>query len=92
MQSVHLFLTDGLNFSCRHFVRYEGFTVAFAVEMVGLMMLLRINALYGKKKWIVQGLGALLLIETGVNIWLIIGAGRTGISFINSRVLLTIPS
>jgi len=60
---------------CRQFVRYEGFTVAFAVEVVGLMMLIRISALYGNQKFIVRSLGALLLIETGVNIWLISGAG-----------------
>lgn len=40
------------------------------------MMLIRISALYGNKKFIARSLGALLLIETGVNIWLISGAGR----------------
>ena len=38
------------------------------------MMLMRVNALYAKRKWIARSLGALLLIETGVNIWLISGA------------------
>ncbi|KAJ7134271.1 hypothetical protein C8R44DRAFT_976902 [Mycena epipterygia] len=56
---------------CTHFVRYEGCTVAIAVEGVGLMMLLRINALYPTRKWITATLGALLVVETGINIWLI---------------------
>ncbi|KAF8959124.1 hypothetical protein BDZ97DRAFT_1761624 [Flammula alnicola] len=45
--------------------------VAIAVEVVGLMMLLRINALYPHQKWITRGLGALLIFETVVNAWLI---------------------
>ncbi|KAJ6511926.1 hypothetical protein C8R47DRAFT_1291422 [Mycena vitilis] len=56
---------------CTHFIRYEGCTVAIAVEMVGLMMLLRINALYPRRKWITGMLAFLLLVETGINIWLI---------------------
>jgi len=60
---------------CSRFVRYEGCTVAMAVEVVGLMMLLRINALYPHQKWIIRGLAALLVCETVLNVWLISGAG-----------------
>ncbi|KAF8802102.1 hypothetical protein BYT27DRAFT_7113384 [Phlegmacium glaucopus] len=56
---------------CTHFVRYEGCTSAIAIEVVGLMMLLRINALYPQQKWISRGLGLILIIETAVNAWLI---------------------
>ncbi|KAJ7163108.1 hypothetical protein C8R46DRAFT_1221905 [Mycena filopes] len=56
---------------CTQFVKYEGVTVALAVEVVGLMMLLRINALYPTRKWIAGLLGVLLAVETGINIWLI---------------------
>ncbi|KAJ7457645.1 hypothetical protein B0H11DRAFT_2243400 [Mycena galericulata] len=49
----------------------EGCTVAIAVEVVGLMMLLRINALYPTRRWISAVLGALLVVETCINIWLI---------------------
>ncbi|KAF9524115.1 hypothetical protein CPB83DRAFT_861778 [Crepidotus variabilis] len=56
---------------CAKFVRYEGCTVAIAVEVVGLMMLLRINALYPKQRWIVMGLGTILFVETVMNVWLI---------------------
>ena len=52
-------------------MRYEGSTVAIAVEVVGLMMLIRINALYLQYKWITRSLAVILLVETGVNIWLI---------------------
>ncbi|KAJ7695809.1 hypothetical protein B0H17DRAFT_1131402, partial [Mycena rosella] len=56
---------------CTHFIRYEGCTVAIAVEVVGLMMLLRINALYPTRRWIPALLGVLLAVETGINVWLI---------------------
>ncbi|KAF8802104.1 hypothetical protein BYT27DRAFT_7215533 [Phlegmacium glaucopus] len=56
---------------CSHFVRYEGCTFAIAVEVVGLMMLLRISAIYPKQKWISRGLALILIIETAVNAWLI---------------------
>ncbi|KAJ6620701.1 hypothetical protein B0H10DRAFT_2215695 [Mycena sp. CBHHK59/15] len=56
---------------CTHFIRYEGCTVAIAVEVVGLMMLLRIHALYPTRKWISGLLGVLLIVETAVNIYLI---------------------
>ncbi|KAJ7822495.1 hypothetical protein B0H14DRAFT_2828530 [Mycena olivaceomarginata] len=49
----------------------EGCTVAIAVEVVGAMMLLRINALYPRQKWITALLGVLLIVETGINAWLI---------------------
>ena len=61
---------------CARFVRFEGCTVAIAVEVVGLMMLLRIRALYPHQKWIVKGLGILLVFETIMNIWLISRAER----------------
>ncbi|KAJ7465239.1 hypothetical protein FB451DRAFT_1402944 [Mycena latifolia] len=48
-----------------------GCTVAIAVEVVGLMMLLRINALYPTRRWITAMLGVLLVVETAINIWLI---------------------
>ncbi|KAJ7366491.1 hypothetical protein DFH08DRAFT_834476 [Mycena albidolilacea] len=56
---------------CARFIRYEGCTVAIAVEVVGAMMLLRINALYPRQKWITALLGVLLVVETGINAWLI---------------------
>jgi hypothetical protein len=62
---------------CARFVRYEGCTVAIAVEVVGLMMLLRINALYPHQKWITRGLALLLIFETVMNAWLISRGQRT---------------
>ncbi|KAF9558955.1 hypothetical protein CPC08DRAFT_638345, partial [Agrocybe pediades] len=56
---------------CAQFVRYEGCTVAIAVEVVGLMMLLRIKALYPHQKWIINCLWCILLFETAMNAWLI---------------------
>ncbi|KAJ6488978.1 hypothetical protein C8R45DRAFT_1213569 [Mycena sanguinolenta] len=56
---------------CTHFVRYEGCATAIAVEVVGAMMLLRINALYPTQRWITVLLGLMLVVETGINAWLI---------------------
>jgi hypothetical protein len=52
------------------------------------MMLIRINALYVEQKWIARSLGALLFLETGVNIWLISGAERVGFPFLKFEDLL----
>jgi len=57
--------------SCAHFVRYEGVATVICIETVGLMMLLRIQALYSGHKWLVRSLAIFLLLETGVNAWLI---------------------
>jgi hypothetical protein len=52
--------------------------VALAIEVVGLMMLLRIRAIYsGRSKTYITILLALILaIETVINVWLIIFAQR----------------
>ncbi|KAJ3800854.1 hypothetical protein GGU11DRAFT_771406, partial [Lentinula aff. detonsa] len=57
--------------SCRHFIRYEGCTVAIAIEVVGIMMLIRIRAIYSGNKIITSILVGILLVETGINAWLI---------------------
>ncbi|KAF9493526.1 hypothetical protein BDN71DRAFT_1450207 [Pleurotus eryngii] len=59
--------------SCERFIKYEGTTVAFAVEVVGLMMSLRIRALYPHQPFIAYFLWFLLTVETGLNVWLISG-------------------
>jgi len=41
------------------------------IHIVGLMMLLRIFALYKSRKWIVAGVGVLLLLQAVVNAWLL---------------------
>ncbi|PFH46749.1 hypothetical protein AMATHDRAFT_153931, partial [Amanita thiersii Skay4041] len=63
----------GLSFRsfCKNFVRYEGCMFAIAIEIVGLMMYLRINALYPWHRWISRSLLLILVIETGVHVWLI---------------------
>ncbi|KAJ3560989.1 hypothetical protein NP233_g10478 [Leucocoprinus birnbaumii] len=62
---------------CANFVKYEGVTVSLAVEMVGLMMLVRIRAVYrdSNQLSITVFLAFLLLLETVINIWLIAHAG-----------------
>jgi len=70
---------------CSHFVRYEGFTFAIAIEVVGVMMLLRINAIYPHHKWLSRGLAFYLLLETVMIVWLISG-GQAVIHNSNSGV------
>ncbi|KDQ25298.1 hypothetical protein PLEOSDRAFT_169364 [Pleurotus ostreatus PC15] len=79
---------------CERFIKYEGTTVAFAVEVVGLMMSLRIRALYPHQPFIAYFLWFLLTVETGLNAWLISG-GRavphnpdSGVHCKNSVLLL----
>ncbi|KAJ3729349.1 hypothetical protein C8R42DRAFT_742020 [Lentinula raphanica] len=64
---------ENVAYRCRHFIRYEGCTVAIAVEVVGIMMLIRIRAIYSGNKIITAILVGILLVETGVNAWLISG-------------------
>ncbi|KAJ4494589.1 hypothetical protein C8J55DRAFT_545650 [Lentinula edodes] len=55
---------------CQHFVRYEGAMTMIGINIVGLMMLIRIYALYRNQKFIVAGVAVLLLIEMGTYAWL----------------------
>ncbi|KIM78447.1 hypothetical protein PILCRDRAFT_824331 [Piloderma croceum F 1598] len=57
---------------CKHYVRYEGSMTVIGIEVVNIMMLLRVHALYYRKSQIVIGLVAsILLVETGMNIYLL---------------------
>ncbi|KAJ3965465.1 hypothetical protein EV361DRAFT_651998 [Lentinula raphanica] len=64
---MELYLVDS---SCRHFVRYEGAMTMIGINVVGLMMLIRIFALYKDQKWVVTGVASLLIAEIGVYSWL----------------------
>jgi len=56
--------------TCQHFIRYEGSMTIIGIEVVGLMMLLRVYAMWHHKKWVVGIVAGILLIETGINAWL----------------------
>lgn len=55
---------------CQHFIRYEGSMTIIGIEVVGLMMLLRVYAMWNQYKWIVGFIASILIIETGINAWL----------------------
>ncbi|KAL5501881.1 hypothetical protein ACEPAH_9142 [Sanghuangporus vaninii] len=58
--------------ACKHFVRYEGATTVIAFGVTGLMMILRVNALYSGRSRIVQViLCSLWLAQVGVCAWLL---------------------
>ncbi|KAF8236407.1 hypothetical protein L208DRAFT_1528715 [Tricholoma matsutake] len=56
---------------CRHFIRFEGSMTMIGIHVVGLMMLLRIYALYHQQRWIVAGVGLLLVVQAIINGWLL---------------------
>ncbi|KAJ7735720.1 hypothetical protein B0H16DRAFT_1575150 [Mycena metata] len=56
---------------CQHFIRYEGSMTVIGIYTVGLMMLIRINALYTDKRYIVYSLGLLWLLMVIVQAWLL---------------------
>ncbi|KAJ7790398.1 hypothetical protein B0H14DRAFT_2939923 [Mycena olivaceomarginata] len=56
---------------CRHFIRYEGAMTVIGIHVVGLMMLIRIQALYSDKRYVPICLGTLWLIMFSVQAWLL---------------------
>ncbi|KAJ6467789.1 hypothetical protein C8R45DRAFT_1019099 [Mycena sanguinolenta] len=56
---------------CKHFVRYEGAMTMIGIHVVGLMMLIRINALYWDKRWVGFALGNLWVVMFSIQAWLL---------------------
>ncbi|OSD07133.1 hypothetical protein PYCCODRAFT_1402487 [Trametes coccinea BRFM310] len=56
---------------CEHFVRYEGSMTVIGINIAALMMLLRIYAMYERKKSVVIFVGVVFCVEFGVNAWLL---------------------
>ncbi|KAJ6511905.1 hypothetical protein C8R47DRAFT_1313998 [Mycena vitilis] len=56
---------------CRHFIRYEGAMTLIGIHVVGVMMFLRIYALYSTRRIVVAGVFFILLVSIGVNAWLL---------------------
>ncbi|KAK6974584.1 hypothetical protein R3P38DRAFT_3412485 [Favolaschia claudopus] len=56
---------------CHHFIRYEGAMTVIGIHVVGLMMLIRINALYTNKRYVVYAVGVGWLIMFSVQAWLL---------------------
>ncbi|KAJ3790146.1 hypothetical protein GGU10DRAFT_188692 [Lentinula aff. detonsa] len=59
-----------VRFTCEHVVRFEGAMTMIGINIVGLMMLIRIYALYKNQKWVVAGVAVLLLVEMATYSWL----------------------
>ncbi|KAJ6511898.1 hypothetical protein C8R47DRAFT_1207254 [Mycena vitilis] len=58
-------------FRCAHFVRYEGSMTLIGIHVVGMMMFLRIRALYWTNRVVVGGVFSLLLVSLGISAWLL---------------------
>ncbi|RPD77742.1 hypothetical protein L226DRAFT_521296 [Lentinus tigrinus ALCF2SS1-7] len=56
---------------CQHFVRYEGSMTVIGINTTALMMLLRVYAMYEKRKSIVLFVGLIFCVEFGTNAWLL---------------------
>jgi len=57
--------------TCQEFVRYEGAMTTIGIQVAGLMMFLRVRAIYNKKKAVVWSVMLLFLVWVGVNAWLL---------------------
>lgn len=56
---------------CRHFIRFEGSMTVIGIHVVGLMMLLRIKALYAGNRLVVGFVFLLFMAMLVVNAWLL---------------------
>ncbi|KAJ7729717.1 hypothetical protein B0H14DRAFT_3511716 [Mycena olivaceomarginata] len=57
--------------SCHHFIRFEGAMTVIGIHVVGIMMLLRISALYSTQRIVVGAVFVLWLVMFSVNAWLL---------------------
>ncbi|KAF8558281.1 hypothetical protein OG21DRAFT_1227820 [Imleria badia] len=58
--------------SCQRFVRYEGVMTVIGTQVAGLMMFLRVRAIYNGKKTVVWSMILLFFIWLGANAWLLV--------------------
>ncbi|KAG1763065.1 hypothetical protein EDD22DRAFT_1050386 [Suillus occidentalis] len=56
---------------CEHFVRYEGAMTAVGIQVVGLMMFLRVRAMYHDNRYIVILVASLWFVWVAVVAWLL---------------------
>ncbi|KIK48050.1 hypothetical protein CY34DRAFT_798673 [Suillus luteus UH-Slu-Lm8-n1] len=56
---------------CEHFVRYEGAMTAVGIQVVGLMMFLRVRAMYRDNRYIVIFVASLWFVWVAVVAWLL---------------------
>lgn len=69
--NLYAYLSDWNPETCARYVRYEGAMTVIGINIVGLMMFLRVRALYGKNMIVVCSVASLLALEFGVNAWLL---------------------
>ncbi|KAK7048000.1 hypothetical protein R3P38DRAFT_2866841 [Favolaschia claudopus] len=66
-----LLLGTILRCRCRDFIRFEGAMTLIGIHVVGIMMLLRIHAIYSANRPIVGFVAFLLLVSFSINAWLL---------------------
>lgn len=69
--NLYAYLTNWKPETCARYIRYEGSMVVIGINIVGVMMFLRVRALYNKSLRVIGPVGALLAFELGVNSWLL---------------------
>ncbi|KAG2365115.1 hypothetical protein BDR07DRAFT_1399896 [Suillus spraguei] len=78
-------LPSWLFIKCEHFVRYEGAMTAVGIQIVGLMMFLRVRAMYCDNRYVVILVASLLFAWVAVSAWLLShGVAVSHSSFIHS--------
>ncbi|KAK7464888.1 hypothetical protein VKT23_006097 [Stygiomarasmius scandens] len=66
----HCIELDVQSCKCHRFIRYEGAVTMVGIDIVGLMMFLRIFALYHGKKLVIYAVAALLALMIAMNAWM----------------------
>ncbi|KAG2065294.1 hypothetical protein BDR04DRAFT_1108761 [Suillus decipiens] len=56
---------------CQHFVRYEGAMTAVGIQVVGLMMFLRVRAMYCNNRYVTILVASLFFVWVAVGAWLL---------------------
>ncbi|KAG2060703.1 hypothetical protein BDR06DRAFT_967136 [Suillus hirtellus] len=69
---------------CEHFVRYEGAMTAVGIQVVGLMMFLRVRAMYYDNRCVVILVASLLFVWVAVGAWLLSHGVACRMEFSNS--------
>ncbi|KAH7913952.1 hypothetical protein BJ138DRAFT_1214535 [Hygrophoropsis aurantiaca] len=64
-------------YRCSHFVRYEGAMTVIGIQIAGLMMFIRVRAMYTNKKFVLFSVAFLFAIWTAVTGWLLASATAT---------------
>lgn len=83
-------MTNTVN-RCREFVRYEGSMTVIGINVTALMMLLRVYAMYEKKKTVLFFCTTIFAVEFSMNAWLLTyGVGTSMLRVVPKSLVLNL--